>query len=59
MPELGRLRNLAFTGLMVSVALYFAVHLVKDVLPELITTGVITGVMYVLIIAVRHRKSRW
>lgn len=54
-----RLVALAVSGLVIALALYFTVHLLKAVAGFLIGIAVFVGVVYVGWLWLQHRRSQW
>jgi hypothetical protein len=54
-----RILRFAGTALVAAVAIFFAVHLIESVLPNLIAVLAVVGAVYGVIAVVRYRRSRW
>jgi len=52
-------RGLATTVLLVAIALYIAVRLIEAVAEVLIGLAVAGAFVYVVVLIVRYRRSRW
>lgn len=54
-----RARRFGWTVLFVAFALSFAAEILRAIAPVLVVGAIVAGVVYVGVLIVRYRRSRW